>query len=137
MRPISDEKRQMIIEAKKRGETEKTILTWIKDISRSSITKIYKQYQKTGNHKPKPCPGSKNKLTPKQDQQIKEQIKQTPDITLNELIDKLDLTITQSGLSKQLKQMGLTFKKRHFMQTDKNDLMSSKNASNGAKYKKP
>ncbi|MDR1992278.1 MAG: hypothetical protein LBQ98_02085 [Nitrososphaerota archaeon] len=112
MRPISNEKRQMIIEAKKRGEPEKTILTKIKGISRSSITKIYKQYQKTGNHKPKPYPGSKSKLTPKQDQQIKEQIKQTPDITINELIDKLNLNITQSGLSKHLKQMGLTFKKR-------------------------
>jgi hypothetical protein len=53
MRPISNEKRQIIIEAKKRGETEKTILNWIPDSSRSSITKIWKQHQTTGNHQPK------------------------------------------------------------------------------------
>jgi transposase len=36
-----------------------------------------------------------------------------------------------------LKRWVYLLKKRHFMQTDKNDLMSSKNASNSAKYKKP
>ena len=121
MRPVPDEKREIIIEAKKRGESEKTILNWINDISRSSITKIYKQYQTTGNHKPKPYPGSKSKLTKQQDQQIKNKIKQTPDITLNELIDELELNLTESGLSRHLKDMGLTFKKRHSMQTAKNE----------------
>ena len=121
MRPISNEKRQIIIQAKKRGETEKTILQWIPDISRSSITKIYKQYQTTKNHQPKPYPRSKNHLTPKQDQQIKDKIKQTPDITIPELIDELQLDLTQSGLSKHLKTMGLTFKKRRSMLMDKSE----------------
>jgi transposase len=121
MRPISNEKRQIIIQAKKRGETEKTIQNWIPNISRSSITKIYKQYQTTGTHQPKPYPGSKSHLTTQQDQQIKDKIKQTPDITINELIDELDLNLTQSGLSKHLKAMGLTFKKRRSMLMDKNE----------------
>jgi transposase len=121
MRPISNEKREIIIEAKKRGENEKTILNWVNDISRSSITKIWKQYQKTGNHKPKPYPGSKSKLTKQQDQQIRNKIKQTPDITLLELIDKLNLNLTESGLSRHLRAMNLTFKKRHSMQTAKNE----------------
>ncbi|MCL2643193.1 MAG: hypothetical protein FWD52_06760 [Candidatus Bathyarchaeota archaeon] len=121
MRPISNEKRQIIIEAKKRGETEKTILNWVKDISRSSITKIYKQYQTTGTHQPKPYKGSKSHLTKEQDQQIKDKIKQTPDITINELIEELQLDITESGLSKHLKAMGLSFKKRRSMLMDKNE----------------
>jgi len=121
MRPISNEKRQIIIEAKKRGETEKTILNWIKDISRSSITKIYKQHQTTDTHQPKPYPGSKSHLTTQQDQQIRDKIKQTPDTTINELIEELHLDITESGLSKHLKAMGLSFKKRRSMQTNKNE----------------
>ena len=123
MRPISDEKRQIIIQTKKRGENEKTILNWIKDISRSSITKIYKQYQTTGTHQPKPYKGSTSHLSPEQDKQIKDKIKQTPDITLNELIDELHLDLTESGLSKHLKAMGLTFKKRRSMPMDKNETM--------------
>jgi transposase len=121
MRPISNEKRQIIIEAKKRGENEKTILNWIQNISRSSITKIYKQYQTTGTHQPKPYPGSKSHLTKQQDKQIKDKIKQTPDITINELIEELHLDITESGLSKHLKAMGLSFKKRCSMLMDKNE----------------
>ncbi|MCL2135759.1 MAG: hypothetical protein FWH37_09510, partial [Candidatus Bathyarchaeota archaeon] len=67
MQPISDEKREIIIEAKKRKETEKTILNLVTNISQSSITKIWKQYKQTGNHKPKPYPGSKSKLTKEQE----------------------------------------------------------------------
>jgi transposase len=106
---------------KKRDETEKTILNWIPDISRSSITKIYKQYQTTKNHQPKPYPGSKSHLSKEQDQQIKDKIKQTPDITINELIEELHLDITESGLSKHLKAMGLSFKKRRSMLMAKNE----------------
>jgi transposase len=122
MRPISNEKRQIIIEAKKRGETEKTILNWVQDISRSSITKIWKQYQTTGTRKPKPYPGRKSHLSKEQDKQIRDKIQKTPDITINELIEELHLDITESGLSKHLKAMGLSFKKRHSMQTSKNEL---------------
>jgi len=121
MRPISNEKRQIIIEAKKRGETEKTILNWIPDISRSSITKIYKQYQTTGTHQPKPYPGSTSHLTKEQDKQIRDKIQQTPDITINELRDELSLDLTESGMSRHLKVMGLTFKKRCSMLMDKNE----------------
>jgi transposase len=121
MRPISNEKRQIIIDAKKRGENEKTILNWVKDISRSSITKIYKQYQTTGTHQPKPYPGSTSHLSKEQDKQIRDKIKQTPDITINELIEELHLDITESGLSKHLKAMGLSFKKRRSMQISKNE----------------
>jgi len=121
MRPISNEKRQIIIEAKKRDEPEKTILTKIPDISRSSITKIWKQYQTTKNHQPKPYPGSKSHLTPQQDKQIRDKIQKTPDITIPELIDELQLDLTQSGLSKHLKAMDLTFKKRRSIQTNKKE----------------
>ena len=40
MKPITNEKREMIIEAKKRGEKEKDILKWIPNISRGTITVI-------------------------------------------------------------------------------------------------
>jgi transposase len=63
----------------------------------------------------------KSKLSKEQDQQIKDTIAETPDITLLELIDKLSLDLTEGGLSFHLKAMGLTFKKRHSMQMVKNE----------------
>jgi hypothetical protein len=40
MRPISNEKRELIIEAKKRGESEKNMMKRVKNTGRSSIGKI-------------------------------------------------------------------------------------------------
>jgi len=50
------------------------------------------QYQKTGTYKPEPlnC-GRKPKIQSQTMQAIVEEIKQQPDITLNELIEEFDL----------------------------------------------
>jgi len=39
MKPVSDEKRKLIVEAKKRGETQKSISLWL-DVSTSKVTVI-------------------------------------------------------------------------------------------------
>ena len=51
---------------------------------------------------------------------IVEKIKQQPDITLQELIEEFDLKISQVALCKRLIKLGLTFKKRRFIQVNKN-----------------
>jgi transposase len=120
VRPISEDKRADIIAAKKRNEPAEQIKKWF-NTSERTISRIWNKYQKTGNHKPKPYTGRKSKLTKEQDQQIKNTITKNPDITLLELNDKLSLNLTEGGLSFHLKKMGLTFKKRHSMQTAKNE----------------
>ncbi|MDR1992708.1 MAG: IS630 transposase-related protein [Nitrososphaerota archaeon] len=119
VRPTSNDKRIAIIEAKKRNEPVKQIKKWL-NISESTINRIWNKYQKTGKYQPTPYKGRKSKLTPQQDQQIRNTITKTPDITLLELINKLSLNMTEGGLSYHLKKMGLTFKKRCSIQMDKN-----------------
>jgi len=121
VRPVSEDKRTNIIDAKKRNEPTKQIKKWF-NISERTISRIWNKYQKTGSHKPKPYTGRKSKLTPKQDQQIKDTITETPDITLNELNEKLSLGLTEGGLSYHLKKMGFSFKKRCSMQTAKKEM---------------
>jgi transposase len=121
VRPISNDKRADIIAAKQRNEPVAQIKKWF-NTSERTISRIWNKYQKTGKYNPTPYTGRKSKLTPKQDQQIKDTITNTPDITLLELNDKLSLNLTEGGLSFHLKKMGLTFKKRHSMQTAKNEL---------------
>jgi len=123
MRPVSNEKRELIIEAKKRGESEKNIMKWVKNTSRSSIGKIWKLCRTTGSYKPKPYKGNNRKITPQTEEKIRQTIKEKPDITLQELIDELSLNVCESGLSRRLKKMGLTYKKRHSIQTDRKDQM--------------
>ena len=48
MKPISIEKRELIIEAKQRKETDKNIALWL-GVSESSITLIWRLYKNTGS----------------------------------------------------------------------------------------
>ena len=51
-------------------------------------------------------------ITPLQIEQIKDAVKTQPDITLEELIEKLNLPIKKSRLSEILTGLGLVFKKK-------------------------
>ena len=111
MKAISNSDRMKIIKHKNNGETEENIAKWL-FISKSSVTKIWGKFQKTGNPFPKPRPGRKPKVTEEEmDKAIAKQ-KEKPDITINDLIAECELDITESGMSKKLKKRGITFKKR-------------------------
>ena len=119
MRPISVEKRELIVAAKQRGEKESDILKWVKGISRSVITTVWRQFKATGTIEPKKYKGRISTITAETDDRIRRTINETPDITLLELIDKLSLSLSESGLSRHIKKMGLTYKKRHSTQMAK------------------
>jgi transposase len=113
MRPISDEKRKLIVSAKKRKETNKGIALWL-EVDESSVKRVWRLHKATGCIKPKKPPGRKPLITPAQIEQIKETVKNQPDITLEELIETLKLPIKKSRLSVILIEMGLSFKKRPY-----------------------
>lgn len=122
MKPISQEDRERIIKHKYNGEKEVDIAKWLM-IGVSSVYQILALHRKTGSIAPKAYKGNNRKITEEQDTQIRDKIKEIPDITLNELIEVLDLNVTESGLSKHLKKMGLTYKKRRFTQMHNNGKM--------------
>ena len=122
MQPISNDKRADIVAAKQRGESVTTIKKWF-NISESTISRIWNKFKNTGSYKPIPYTGRKSDITPETDNKIRAKIKETPDITLDELINELSLNLTVSGLSKRLESMDLSFKKRRLTQTDKTDPM--------------
>jgi transposase len=130
-KPITIEEREKIIKHKQNNENEADIARWL-FISESSVTKLWALYKKTGSCLPnyKNC-GRPSKLNDTQITQIKTEIKKTPDITLLELIDKLNLPISESGLSRMFKKLGLTFKKRCSMQQNKTTKTSKRNVNNG------
>jgi len=134
LRPVDNKTRENIILAKQRKEKRKHIAQWL-NVSISTIDKVWHKYQQQGTYHPKPYPGGKGKLTPQQKQAIETTITQTPNITLLTLIDQLSLDISESALSRNLKIIGLTFKKRCSMQTVKNAPMSLRSAKNGATTK--
>ena len=117
MQPISNEKRELLIEAKKRGEKQKDIAKWLK-ISEGSVTVIWRLYRETGSFEPIPYPGKKPVLTAEKFEEVKDFVAGNPDATLEEIIEALSLPIKKSRLSVLLIEAGLTFKKR--LSTQKN-----------------
>jgi transposase len=103
------------------GESKQDIAKWLLICVRT-VTRVYNKYLQTGTYQPQPlnC-GRKPKVTNQTMTDIVTKIKQQPDITLNELIEEFDLKISQATLCKRLKKLGLTFKKRHSTQVNKNE----------------
>ena len=135
MKPISQEKREMIILAKERGEKPGTIAVWV-GVNRSSVYNILALHREKKDINPKPYPGRKPVLTVEHKERIRTVVEAKRDITLEELIDELDLPIKKSRLSEVLIDMGFSFKKRHFIQSGNSVKMSKKNAISGKMSKK-
>lgn len=115
MKPLSNEKRELLIAAKKRGEKEEDISKWL-EISVRSVSRIWKLYSETESIQPKKHPGRKSSIDSSKIEEIRSAVKKQPDLTLEELIDELKLPIKKSRLAIILVHMGLSFKKRHYFQ---------------------
>ena len=135
MTPISNEKRELLIGAKLRGETEKDIAKWL-EISERSVTAIWRRYRETGSFEPMPYPGRLPLLTENKWEEVKAFVAKCPDATLDEIIEELSLPIQKSRLSVLLIEAGLSFKKRHFTPKNSNGTMCKKSETIGKKIKK-
>jgi transposase len=111
-KPLSNDLRKRIIEAKLRGDTEDKIARE-KEVNKSTITKLWSLYRETGSYESRPNPnGRKPALSPQQLEQVAKKIYEQPDITLQELIDEYNLPVCVSALCRTVNnKLGLTFKK--------------------------
>ena len=132
MKPISNEKRELLISAKQRGEKEEDIAKWL-DVSKSSVGTIWGLYRKTGSFLPIPYTGRPSSITEEQIDAIHAEEAENPDITLDELIEKLSLPIRKSQLSRLLISLGYSFKKRQLIQQIKTAPMFRKNEKSSKK----
>ena len=120
-RAITIEEREKIIKHKLNNENEGDIARWL-FVSQSTVTKLWAKYKKTGTLQTNyPNCGRKPKINETQIAQIKAEIEKNPSTTLLEHIEKFNLPITESGLSRLFKKLGLTFKKRSSMLMAKNE----------------
>jgi transposase len=130
MRPISNENRELIAEAKQRGEKEGMIAAWLK-ISKRSVGTIWKLFRRTGGFQPAKYTGRKSRLSGEKIDEICSAIKESPDMTLNELIERLSLPIKKSQLSKLLIKLGFSYKKRPSTRKNSSGATSCKNVPSG------
>ena len=110
MRAITCEKRELLIAAKKRGENEGDISKWL-GISVRSVSRIWKLYNDTESVQPTKRLGRKSSTDGAKLEELREAVRKQPDLTLEELIDKLGLPIKKSRLAVVLRRMGFSYKK--------------------------
>jgi transposase len=114
-KPLSDDLRKRIIVAKLRGDTEDKIAA-DKEVSKSTVTKLWSLYKETDSYSPRPNPsGRKPALSDQQLENIKITIGECPDITLQELIDEFALPVSVSALSRTVRfKLELHCKKKRY-----------------------
>ena len=121
--PLSEEIREKIIYHKENGAKNKEIVKWLR-VSKRSVERIWRLYKEENTIEPKPHKkGRKPAFCSNKLEEIASKIAEQPDITLEELIEYFELNISISALSRKLKKLDLTFKKRHFSQKSNCALM--------------
>jgi transposase len=126
---ISNSEREKIIKHKLNGESSANIAAWFM-ISKRTVNQICKNSHYELQYKNS---GRKSVISVEDEAKVIDKIKEVPDITLLEIIDKLELKISESGLSKWLKKRGFTFKKRILIRQNKTAKMSNKSAAISSK----
>lgn len=106
---IPVELRKIIIENHKKGikpeETSKVL-----GVGTSTIYKLIKKYKQTGKIEAS-YPGRQPKITAQQISDMEKLVIKQPDITIDEIIQKLNLPIKKSQVSNILRKLGFRFKK--------------------------
>ena len=135
-KPIPSEKRADIIRHMQSGKSKADVAVWLFVCVRT-ITRIWNKYKRLGtlakpypqlgSYEPEPQrSGRKALVSDETMDRVMAKIRETPDMTLLELIDEFNLQISQAALSKRLIKLGLTYKKRRSIQKTGNAKMSSK-----------
>jgi transposase len=116
---ISNEIREKIISHKQNGNKEEDIAKWL-IISKSSVTKVWSLYNKTGSVAPLPKnSGRKPMVSEEIMDKVVHKIEETPDITLEGLVEEFELGISVSALCRRLIKLGFSYKKRCLTRPDK------------------
>jgi len=119
VKPISNDKRVAIVKHVQEGKSTKDVAEGLL-VSIRTVERIWRKYQKQGYYQPEPLNCGRKLLVDTTTMgKVVEKIYEQPDITLQELIDEFNLAISHFALCRRLRKLGLTFKKRHSIQTNK------------------
>jgi transposase len=114
MRPLSEDLRHRIIAVRKKGEGPTDICRRF-GVSRSSVTRFWKQYGLTGHCRSKKIGGYRRSCLEKHEQTLRQWITKQGDLTLAQLQqrcrERLGVRIGITALWHRLDRMGLSYKK--------------------------
>lgn len=120
MKPYSLDLRQKILQAHERGISSQAKLAALFGVSLSFIEKLLMRVRHTGDMAPRPHAGGRpSRLDAAARAQLRQWLTDQPDLTLQELAERLGqrlgIRIGVSRLCQVLQELGLPRKKRHSM----------------------
>ena len=119
-KPISLDLRERIVEAYRQKEGTRQEVAKRFKVSLGMVKKLLQQQERTGDLRPRYrfC-GRKAKLMPQHGAQLKALVAKEPDLTLEEIKQRLGLGCTIGAIHWVLTRQGLTYKKRRSMRLNK------------------
>ena len=129
---IPTEMRRRILKAYDEGQGTRAEVARRFQVSEDFVKKLLKQRKRTGEIAPRHRnSGRKPKITPTHRKQMRKMIEKQPDLTLEEIREKVGLECTVQAVHYALQGMGLTYKKRRSMRASKTVPTSRKRGRNG------
>jgi len=113
MRPHSQDLRQRILDTVARGEGSLRQIAQRFLVNVSTIVRLWKRHRQTGSAAPKPHAGGRRPaLGPDDIERLRALIREQPDATLEELRDRLGVGCRRMAISRVLKKLRITRKKK-------------------------
>ena len=110
-KPASKDLREAIVRNMQAGKDKKEIAKWLFVCVRT-VTRIWKKFVAVGSIEPEAQnSGRKPLVSDEAMSSVVAKIREVPDITLRELIDELNLPISESALCRRVNKLGLRLKK--------------------------
>lgn len=130
--PISVDLRERIVAAYEAQEGTREEVAKRFKVSLGLVKKLLAQKERTGDLRPRYryC-GRKAKLEPAHGERMKQLVAKEPDLTLQEIKQRLELSCTIGAIHWVLARLGLTYKKRRSMRPNKTGRTSPRRGGGG------
>jgi transposase len=138
-KPYSDDLRERVVAAIEAGHTRVKVAE-LYNMALSTVGGIIKRKRETGSVSPDKFGGYKTFALEPHTDLVKELVAEQPDSTLAELqvrLAKEKVKVSQSGISRFLRHINLTFKKKSYTRPNKIGPMSPRPVRRCAKNRKP
>lgn len=119
---LNKEVREMIVKAYERTHSAREVAE-IPGIHRSTVHRLVKQMRETGNVEPKTKNSGRHSLLSETDMEnIRKTVEEQPDITIDEIIEKLHLSVCNETVRKAVIRLGFVYKKKSFYASERERL---------------
>ncbi len=131
MEAYSQDLRKRVLAACDAGHGTKAVADLF-EVSTAWVRRLKQRRRERGTIEPlPPRHGRIPKFTEADLQRLGKLVEQSPDATLKELQQRLELDVTTASICRRLKQLRLTFKKKSCTRPNRTALMSSNSVDNG------